>query len=244
MELFFTDEIEGKICRMGQEESGHCIKVLRHRSGDEISVTDGKGNLYRCRISDDSPKNVSAEIIECTENWGLHPYRLQMAVAPTKNADRYEWFMEKACEVGVDIISPVIGNHSERKIFKTSRAEKILISASKQSLKGMVPEIQEAISVSEFIKEYGNPADDGILRLIAYCFEDETHPKKSIKSALEGYSGTEIIIMIGPEGDFSKEEAALAFKHGFQPVHLGNSRLRTETAAITAVSAVYFKYMD
>lgn len=243
MELFFTDEIEGTICRLGQEESGHCIKVLRHRSGDEISVTDGNGRLYKCRISDDSPKNVSAEIIECTENWGLHPYKLQMAVAPTKNSDRYEWFMEKACEVGVDIISPVIGNHSERKIFKTSRAEKILISASKQSLKGMVPEIQEAVSVSEFIRKYGDTADDGVLRLIAYCFEDENHPKTSIKSALAGYSGNEVIIMIGPEGDFSKEEAALAFKHGFIPVHLGDSRLRTETAAITAVNAVYFKYM-
>lgn len=248
MELFFTDEIDGNICRLGQEESGHCIKVLRHRSGDEISVTDGNGCLYRCRISDDSPKNVSAEILECTENWGSHPYALHMAVAPTKNTDRYEWFMEKACEVGVDIISPVIGNHSERKIFKTARAGKILISASKQSLKGKVPTIKEPVSVSEFIRQYGDCGklegnDDKVLRLIAYCFEDEAHPKTSIKSALAEYSGKEIIIMIGPEGDFSKEEAELAFKHGFIPVHLGDSRLRTETAAVTAVNAVYFRYM-
>lgn len=272
VEIFYSKEICGNTCVLDAEESGHCIKVLRHRTGDEINVIDGKGTLMRCRLADASSKGATAEIISSTPGWGGHPYRLMLAVAPTKNADRYEWFAEKACEVGVDRICPVIGQHSERKIFKTSRVEKILASAAKQSLKGAVPEICEPLSVKDFIIEYGIPggiqqgkeasgSNDGILRMIAYCFEDENHRRTSIKEALEVFrhenmkqSGAaeesrtvsgiqEIIVMIGPEGDFSHEEADLAMQHGFIPVHLGPSRLRTETAAVTAAEAVYFAFM-
>lgn len=240
MELFFSRDIAGGICRLDQDESGHCVKVLRHRSGDEISVIDGCGTLYRCRITSDSPKGVEAAVIAKEQDWGTHPYRLHMAVCPTKNNDRYEWFAEKACEMGFDELSPVIGDHSERRVLKTARVEKILVSAAKQSLKAAVPTVNEPVSVKEFIRSHDIP---GQLRLIAYCFEDGNVPRRNIKEVLNAFEGTEIIVMIGPEGDFSREEAELALKSGFIPVSLGESRLRTETAALAAVAAAYFRYM-
>ena len=254
MELFFSSDIEGGICRLDKDESGHCVKVLRHRTGDEISVIDGCGTLYRCRITSDSPKGVEAMVLEETPDWGGHPYRLHMAVCPTKNNDRYEWFVEKACEIGLDEISPVIGEHSERRVFKTARVEKILVSAAKQSLKGAVPVVNEPVAVREFIEGMagdsgaggdgtGGDGTGGPLKLIAYCFEDERVPRRSIKEVLGGYEGSDVVVLIGPEGDFSKAEAELAIQNGFIPVHLGDSRLRTETAALTAVAAVYFRYM-
>ena len=270
MELFYSRDIEGGICRLDKDESGHCVKVLRHRAGDEISVIDGCGTMYRCRITSDSPKGVEAMVVEETPDWGGHPYRLHMAVCPTKNNDRYEWFVEKACEMGLDEVSPVIGEHSERRVFKTARVEKILVSAAKQSLKGAVPVANEPVSVKEFIegvagseaggdgagaggKRNGEDGDGagaggngagGPLKLIAYCFEDERVPRRSIKEVLGGYEGRDIIVLIGPEGDFSRTEAELAIQNGFIPVHLGDSRLRTETAALTAVAAAYFRYME
>ena len=275
MELFFSKDIDGSICRLDQDESGHCVKVLRHRSGDEISVIDGCGTLYRCRITVDSPKGVEAMVLSSEEGWGGHPYRLHLAVCPTKNNDRYEWFAEKACEIGFDELSPVIGEHSERRVLKTARVEKVLISAAKQSLKAVVPVVNEPVSVKEFIAQAGRSFADAqddkgevqdgkgdaqddrekvqddkggaqasdTLRLIAYCFEDERVPRRSIKEVLDGFDGSEIIVMIGPEGDFSKAEAEMALAAGFIPVHLGASRLRTETAALTAASAAYFRYM-
>ena len=242
MELFFSRDIEGGICRLDQDESGHCIKVLRHRCGDEISVIDGCGTLYRCRITSDSHKGVEAMVLESIHDWGGHPYDLHLAVCPTKNNDRYEWFAEKACEIGFDVLSPVIGEHSERKVLKTARVEKILVSAAKQSLKAAVPVVNEPVSVKEFIS--GMTGATGQLKLIAYCFEDENVPRRSIREVLEGYDGSDIVVMIGPEGDFSQDEALMALEAGFIPVHLGTSRLRTETAAVTAASAVYFRYMQ
>ena len=241
MELFYSRDIEGGICRLDQDESGHCIKVLRHRSGDEISVIDGCGTLYRCRITSDSPKGVEAIIIDSEEGWGGHPYHLHMAVCPTKNNDRFEWFAEKACEIGFDVLSPVFGDHSERKVLKTARVEKILVSAAKQSLKAAIPVVNEPVSVKEFIREAAG--DDKSLKLIAYCFEDERVPRRSIKEVLNAFEGTDITVMIGPEGDFSRAEAEAALEAGFIPVHLGESRLRTETAALTAAASVYFRYM-
>ena len=241
MELFYSRDIEGGICRLDQDESGHCIKVLRHRSGDEISVIDGCGTLHRCRITSDSPKGVEAIIIDSEEGWGGHPYHLHMAVCPTKNNDRFEWFAEKACEIGFDVLSPVFGDHSERKVLKTARVEKILVSAAKQSLKAAIPVVNEPVSVKEFIREAAG--DDKSLKLIAYCFEDEKVPRRSTKEVLNAFEGTDITVMIGPEGDFSRAEAEAALEAGFIPVHLGESRLRTETAALTAAASVYFRYM-
>lgn len=240
MELFYSQDIEGGIARLNQDESGHCIKVLRHKCGDEISVIDGCGTLYKCKITSDSHKGVEAIVLESQNDWGGHPYNLHLAVCPTKNNDRYEWFAEKACEIGFDTLSPIIGDHSERRILKTPRVEKILVSAAKQSLKAAIPVVNEPISVKEFIK---SAAETEGLKMIAYCFEDERVPRRSIREVLEAYKGSEITVMIGPEGDFSKEEAEMALAAGFIPVHLGQSRLRTETAALTAAAAVYFHWM-
>ena len=238
MELFWSDDISCGVARLDAEESAHCVKVLRHREGDTLNVIDGKGTLYTCILTDASPKGASARVVSSEDGWGSHPYRLTLAVCPTKNNERFEWFAEKAAEIGVDVIAPVIGDHSERKVYKTERLRKILLSAAKQSLKAAIPEASEPVSARAFIA--GCPSD--ALKLIAYCFEGEV-PRTSIKSALDSYDGDEIIVMIGPEGDFSREEADAAIAAGFIPVHLGASRLRTETAAVTAAEAVYFKYI-
>ncbi|MDO5321774.1 MAG: RsmE family RNA methyltransferase [Bacteroidia bacterium] len=236
MELFYSADIEGDLVRLDQEESGHCVRVLRHRAGDEVSVIDGRGNLYGCRLIDADQKSAVARIESRTEGFGAHPYNLTIAVCPTKNTDRIEWFAEKATEIGVDTIAPVIGEHSERKVFKTDRIKRIVLSAAKQSLKGSIPEILEPVSVSEFIENSDNEA----LRLICYCFEGENKRISIKEELLKNSDNKNVVVLIGPEGDFSENEVKLALNHGWKPVHLGNSRLRTETAALTAVSAVYF----
>jgi len=238
MEIFYASEVTGGLCILDAEESAHAVKVLRHRCGDEICIIDGAGTMYRCRLADDSPKGATATVEESFPLWGSHPYDLTLAVCPTKNNDRFEWFAEKATEVGVDRIVPVIGERSERRVYKTDRLRKIVLSATKQSLKAKLPLADEPVSVKDFIRTASKDA----LKLIAYCFEGEAE-KVTIKAALDGYQGNEIVVMIGPEGDFSPEEAHLAIENGFIPVSLGNSRLRTETAGVTAAEAVYFKYM-
>ena len=240
MEVFYPPEIKNGVCVLPEEESAHCVRVLRHREGDEIFVIDGLGTLYTCRLTDASPKAAVAQVLREEPDWGAHPYRLRLAVCPTKNLDRYEWFAEKATELGLDRLTPVIGDHSERKVFKTERMRRILLSASKQSLKGAIPQLDEPMSVREFIAALA--ADESCLKLIACCFEGEV-PRLSVNDALEQADGKEIVILIGPEGDFSREEAALAVAAGFLPVHLGPSRLRTETAALTAAEAVYLKHV-
>jgi 16S rRNA (uracil1498-N3)-methyltransferase len=240
MEIFHAAEIQGNMVSLDADQSAHCVRVLRHRTGDEITVVDGNGTMARCRLTDDSPKGATAEILETVEGWGGHPYSLTMAVCPTKNNDRYEWFVEKATEVGVDVIVPVIGERSERKVFKTDRSKKIALSAMKQSLKAKLPTVEEPIPVKDFIS---GKAASGELKLICYCFEGERE-RVSIEDALKGLpEGAEVTVMIGPEGDFSPEEARLAVENGFIPVHLGPSRLRTETAAVTAATAVYLHFV-
>ena len=234
MELFYSHSFDGDVCILDQEESTHCVKVLRHREGDEISVIDGEGTLYTCRLTDASPKAAEAVVLKAESGWGTHPYHLRMAVCPTKNLDRFEWFAEKATELGLDVISPVIGDHSERKVFKTERLRRILLSAAKQSLKAAIPVVEEPVSVRELVES----ADPEAVRLICCCFEGEV-PRTSVNEALRGAEGKKIVVLIGPEGDFSHEEAELAVRRGWVPVHLGPSRLRTETAALTAVEAVY-----
>ena len=229
--------------------------------------------MYRCRLTNDSPKAAEAEVLEAFPDWGAHPYRLTIGCCPTKNNERFETFVEKAVEIGVDCIAPLIGERSERKVYKTERAERIALSAAKQSLKAKLPKISEPLSVREFVRE---PREG--LKLIAYCFDGDV-PRRSIKAALaqycqagersEGLAGNaevraigpcdghgaagnagpgsvslpQITVLIGPEGDFSPEEAAEAVANGYIPVHLGPSRLRTETAAITAAEAVYFCFL-
>ena len=236
MEIFWTDRIEAGLCFLGEEESAHCVRVLRHREGDNVCVIDGAGTMYECVLSQASPKAAVARIEKANHGWGSHPYGLEMAVCPTKNIDRYEWFVEKATEVGTDRFVPVIGDHSERKVLKTERLRRIVLSAAKQSLKAAVPEISEPLTVKEFIAAV---ADTSALKMIACCFEDEGYPRTSVMQALSGTDKREYIVLIGPEGDFSREEVKLATEAGFIPVHLGESRLRTETAALAAVFAAY-----
>ena len=237
MEIFWTEDIAGGICRLGEEESAHCVRVLRHRAGDRINIIDGHGTMYECTLVVDSPKGAEARIEQAHQNWGGHPYDLTMAVCPTKNIDRYEWFAEKATEFGVDIIVPVIGEHSERKILKPERMNRILLSATKQSLKASIPVLSDTTSVREFIE---NTVGTEALKLIAYCFEDGQE-RHSIREVLEKNDAKEVIVLIGPEGDFSREEADAAVSAGYVPVHIGESRLRTETAALASVSMVYYR---
>lgn len=237
MEIFWTEDIAGGICRLGEEESAHCVRVLRHRAGDRINIIDGHGTMCECTLVADSPKGAEARIEQAHQNWGGHPYDLTMAVCPTKNIDRYEWFAEKATEFGVDRIVPVIGEHSERKILKPERMNRILLSATKQSLKASIPEFSDTTSVRKFIE---STAGTEALKLIAYCFEDGQE-RTSIREVLEKNDAKEVIVLIGPEGDFSREEADAAVAAGYVPVHIGESRLRTETAALASVSMIYYR---
>ena len=238
MELFYSTEMGNGLCTLTEDESRHCAKVLRHTVGDTIKVMDGSGALYTCRIIECGKKVVcSVEHVE--ENFGAHGYNLTMAVCPTKNIDRYEWFLEKATEMGIDTIVPVIGEHSERRIIKPERLEKILVSAAKQSLKGAIPALHEAVSVKEFIRDAASAPG---IKLIAYCGEKEKVTLGwAVRQALsELPDNPTLTILIGPEGDFSPAEVDAAIAAGFHPLTLGDSRLRTETAATAAVAGVYF----
>ena len=238
MEIFYSNDIEGEALRLDAEESGHCVRVLRHREGDAVDVIDGRGTLLRCTLTDADPKGATARIDSREPGFGAHPYRLTMAVCPTKNIDRYEWFAEKATEIGLDVLAPVIGDRSERKVLKTERLERLVKSAAKQSLKGAIPEVLQPQTVRDFIS--GAPED--AVKMICYCFDG---PKRTVAEVLRDLSlpavssVPEICILIGPEGDFSPDEADLALSRGWVPVTLGASRLRTETAALVAATMVY-----
>ncbi len=249
MELFYSKDITDGGRVLDPDESAHCVRVLRHRRGDQINVVDGHGMLYRCTIVDDDPRGVLFDVDEWVENYGSHDYRLHMAVCPPKNIDRFEWFAEKATEIGVDRITPLFGDYSERRVFKRERIERLIVAAAKQSHKGAIPELDEALTVTEFLQQ-----DHEGLKLICYC--DEATGKIDIKEALAaaGFSIARqnlfeasdpkpmVSIMIGPEGDFSRAEVALALERGWQPVSLGDSRLRIETAAVVATAAVYLHF--
>ncbi len=238
MEIFYADRIEGGMAFLDADESAHCVRVLRHRAGDSLSIVDGRGNLLKCALAEADSRNAVAEVLETVSGWGAHPYSLTMAVCPTKHNDRFEWFVEKAVELGVDVIAPVIGERSERRIFKKERSERIALSAMKQSLKAKLPEIQDAVTVKDFI--LSRSEDDG-LKMICHCFEGE-ESRRSIQDVLLASESRSCTVLIGPEGDFSEEEACLAVANGFVPVHLGPSRLRTETAAVAAVTACYLHF--
>jgi len=224
MHLFYTPDINGNSYQLSEEESKHCIRVLRLAVGDEVYLTDGRGTLYTTRITEAHPKACRVEVVRQEENFGRHHYFLHLAVAPTKNMERYEWLLEKITEIGVDIITPVLCEHSERRILKHERAEKIVVSAMKQSLKTILPELQELTAIKQFIC---SPFDGE--KFICHCAEGE---RLLLPQALTGCQ--KALILIGPEGDFSPEEVTLALEHGFKAVSLGDTRLRVETAALVA----------
>ncbi|MBW2937896.1 16S rRNA (uracil(1498)-N(3))-methyltransferase [Aureisphaera sp. CAU 1614] len=213
-----------------KDESRHIFKVLRHKLGDTLHITNGLGILFTAELVEVSQKQCLAVVNEAVKKAPL-PYYLHIAVAPTKNNDRFEWFLEKATEIGISEITPILCDHSERKVIKVDRFERIIESAMKQSLKMYKPKLNELTSFSGFIKLQSN--FNGI-KCIAHCEDSE---KELLKNLVQPKSNN--IILIGPEGDFSYTEIALAQKNDFSPISLGESRLRTETAAISACHTVY-----
>ena len=239
MELFFTNNIIGSLATLDEQESAHCIKVLRNKPGDSIFLTDGSGILFRGEIVSVTGKKCSVNIVESISGRDYRPYYLHIAVAPTKNLERYEWFLEKATEFGVDEITPILGAHSERKVYKKERGERIILSAMKQSLKVTLPKLNEPEDFEKFVSETCKGFNGD--KLIGHCNEGEKVSLTNHLLALkENQEKLRMLILIGPEGDFSPEEVELAKKSGFIPFTMGDSRFRVETAAIAAVSAVYF----
>ncbi len=231
MQLFYNSNIDKqtKEILFNKEESRHIIKVLRKKENDELQITNGLGFLFTAKIIVASDKKCLAKVTACNYKEKEWNYNLHVAIAPTKNMDRLEWFIEKATEIGIDEITPIICDNSERKIVKTDRLHKIMLSAMKQSLKFTATKINEPKKIGDFI----NDNKEGSL-LIAHCDTGE-------KTVLKNFDNLskDIIILIGPEGDFSKNEISIALQKEYFPISLGNSRLRTETAALVAVHTIH-----
>ena len=228
MHLFYTPDLQDDTYRLSEEESKHCVRVLRLTEGDTLFLVDGRGQFCQAVITFAHPKACMLKVVDRKVNYGKREYGLTIAVSPTKNIDRYEWFLEKGTEIGIDSVIPLISRYSERKEIKPERLEKVMISAIKQSIKAYLPELKPLMSFKELMK---TPFDGQ--KFIAHCNEGE---KILLRDAVG--RGKEVLILIGPEGDFSNEEVALALNNGFIPVSLGDSRLRTETAALVACYTV------
>lgn len=228
MQLFFTPELNPSLQNfiLSEEESKHAVRVLRMNTGDHLYLIDGRGGLYEAEIIDPHPKRTVLAILDVKEKYQQPNYHLHIAVGPTKNIDRIEWFLEKATEIGIQEVTPIICEHSERKEVKLDRLNKVIVSAMKQSLKAYLPRLNPAVSFKQFLKDIQL---DGIQKAIAHCVDSD---KKYLNQIVE--PGQHYIILIGPEGDFSAEEIDLALAAGFQPISLGDARLRTETAALAA----------
>lgn len=224
MHVFYTPDI-AVTCEMPEEEAVHCLRVLRLGVGDEVMLTDGKGCFYKAVISAASGKRCQVKVTETIEQEPLWNGHLHLAMAPTKNMDRIEWLAEKATEIGFDELSFLNCRYSERKVIKTERVEKIVVSAVKQSLKARKPVVNEMMDFARFVKQ-----DFAGQKFIAHCNEGE---KPLLKEIL--VPGKDALVLIGPEGDFSPEEVKLAESLGFRSISLGKSRLRTETAALVSV---------
>lgn len=231
MNLFYIPKgFNGDHGVLDEEESKHCIRVLRLQPGDEIDITDGKGFFYKAQIEGTSPKHCEIKIISTTESKNTGTGNIHIAIAPTKNINRLEWFLEKTTEMGITDITPVYSRYSERKAIKPERLEKILVSAMKQSLKAYLPTLHKEMTFQQFINQDFTSAE----KYIAYC---GSYDKKLLQ--LEYTHNKDVIIMIGPEGGYEEKEVAQAVEKGFIPVSLGPSRLRTETAGIVACHTIH-----
>lgn len=223
MHVFYTPDIQTR-AELPEEEAQHCVRVLRLSAGDPVMLTDGKGNFYRAEISAATNKRCLLNILETIPQEPLWSGHLHIAMAPTKNMDRTEWFTEKATEIGFDELTFLNCRYSERKVIKTERISKILVSAIKQSLKARLPILNEMTDFNKFISQPFKGQ-----KFIAHCYEGE---KPLLKEVVR--TGEDALVLIGPEGDFSEEEVRKAMENGFRPISLGRSRLRTETAALVA----------
>ena len=228
---FYAPDIETNPV-LPESDSGHCVRVLRMKQGDVVEVIDGRGNRFRCKLTNPHPKHAGVEIMERESvelPWNCN---ISVAVAPTKNMDRMEWLVEKLTEIGINRFIPMLCRHSERREIKRERLEKIAISAMKQSLKAVLPEIMPMTPISDIISDARMA---GVQRFIAYC--DRNVERKVF--AREYIPGSDVLILIGPEGDFTADEVESAISTGFIPVTLGDNRLRTETAALVAVDTCH-----
>lgn len=228
MHIFYTPQIANGQCTLSEEESKHCIKVLRLVPGDKVLLIDGVGGYHTAEIADPNPKRCTLTITNTINNYEQRPYRIHIAIAPTKNIDRTEWFVEKAVEIGIDEITMLVSQHSERKNVNLDRIEKIIVSAMKQSVKAYKPVLNDITPFDKFVE---TPRDGR--KLIAHCIDSEKHPLKAMVDDCNEYT-----VLIGPEGDFSPEEVALAAANGYSPIDLGPYRLRTETAALVACHTI------
>ena len=229
MQLFYCPELLNDISFLSNEESVHCFKVLRKKVGDQIHLIDGAGGFYEAKITIASQKKVIFNVIKKWHQPQSH-YSLHIAIAPTKNNDRFEWFLEKATEIGIDEVTPIICDHSERKMIKNERMEKIILSAAKQSLKSKLPKINKVTSFNDFLNKNHS----------SHCFIAHCLPNK--KKKLKNEVVSDSTILIGPEGDFSSLEVEVALKNNFIPISLGSSRLRTETAGVIACHTIALHY--
>lgn len=224
MHIFYTPDFAGTTYTLDESESKHCVRVLRLERGEELVLVDGRGGLFNAQIEDPNPKRCAVRIVGEKLNYGARSFSVQVAIAPTKNIERIEWFLEKATEIGIERVIPLLCHHSERKEIKADRLEKVMVSAMKQSLKAYLPQLDALTKFSALVKQ---PFDGQ--KFIAHCEEQHRELLKNVVVPGKNY-----LILIGPEGDFSPEEIELALANGFQPVSLGESRLRTETAGLVA----------
>ena len=224
MHLFYTPDINSEIYQLDEEESKHCVRVLRLQIGTQVNLIDGKGGFYLAEMISDHPKKAQLKVVNYTAEFGKRNHYLHIAIAPTKSIDRFEWFLEKATELGIDEITPIICDRSERKEIKVDRSNKIITSAVKQSLKAYHPKLNQQKSFKELVLQ----KKDAHL-YIAHC---EAGDKSFISDDFKAFE--KYLILIGPEGDFSTAEIEIALQNGFVPITLGQSRLRTETAALQA----------
>ncbi|MBT3384342.1 MAG: 16S rRNA (uracil(1498)-N(3))-methyltransferase [Prolixibacteraceae bacterium] len=228
MQLFYVPNISGAEVILDETESKHAVKVLRLFEGNKVQVIDGNGGFYEAVISDAHPKKCKLLITNSIQEFEKRNFKLHIAIAPTKNIDRFEWFLEKCTEIGIDEITPLLTEHSERKIIKPERLEKILVAAMKQSLKAYLPKLNQIKPFNEFITNTKYQK-----KYIAHCYEGhKTHLKDLVKK------GEDTLILIGPEGDFNQMEIDLAIENGFTEISLGTARLRTETAGVVACNIV------
>ncbi len=227
MNLFYSPHIEGDTYELDEKESKHSVRVLRLGIGDGVVLVDGRGGWYEAAIEDDHPRRCKLKILSHKPNYLPLLYGLHLAVSPTKNMDRFEWLLEKATEIGITEITPLICHRTERKLVKMERLERILVSAMKQSLKAFKPTLHSPVPLDQFlIRE-----TDGV-KGIAHCYTTKRYAVTELGRA-ENYT-----LLVGPEGDFTEKEVKLALKGGYSPFHLGQSRLRTETAAVYICTAI------
>lgn len=232
MQLFYnkTLTVNDKLLTFDKVESRHIVKVLRKKEGVILNITNGRGLLFKGEIIDANEKHCTVSLIAIEKQEKEHPYKLHIAIAPTKLNNRFEWFLEKVTEIGIDEITPLLCDHSERKVIKPERLEKVIVTAAKQSLHFNFPVLNKLTSFKDFIYQKNKA-----LKLIAHC---EEGVKVLLKNTVKPKQN--ICILIGPEGDFSSSEIKEALKNDFKPVSLGNSRLRTETAGVVACHSVTF----